>query len=271
MYLERIRSTGMAGNKYWYNNAWNKGAGTVNGLANCTCFCLGELLESSEAQEPKGYFTVPYQREGAFPTAKNWYSLWKGKKGVEPKVGGVVVWGATKGDGHVAFVLETKDAGTRGAWIKVCQSHYQGVYFEVKEYYVKKGVVTDGVGYPYIGCCYNTVKDLRTTRDKNLLQVEVLADELNVRMTPNGTSYAGRVCPKGLYNVYDRQKMGSYTWAQLDKDTWIALNDKDGWTKTYELETVEAKYKALLNAYEILSQKYTDLVLRYEKETGGKV
>jgi hypothetical protein len=268
MFLARVNSKGMPGNKLWYNPTYNKGANTVNALPNCTTFCVGESLEAIQAQVPMSFFVAPYDRDGAFPDASQWYKLWKGKKGLEPKAGGVCVWEG--GNGHVAFVLETRDAGSKGAWVKVCQSNYKGVYFEVKEYYVKVGQVTTGVGKKYIGCVYNDVKDLRTTRNKNLEQVEVLTDSLNARITPNGVVYAGRRVLKGIYTIFDKMRAGDYVWAQLDKDTWIALNDKDGWTKTYDIENCEARYRTLLSAYEKLSQKYTDLVMKYERETGKK-
>lgn len=270
MFLERVTSKGMAGNKFWYSKAWNKGAGTENGLANCTCFCVGAINESASVDNgitaPLSLFQPPYQSGGAFPDAKSWFTMWKGKKGSEPKVGGVCVWDGARG--HVAYVLETKDAGTKGAWVKVAQSNYKGAYFEMKEYYVKVGKTTEGVELKYIGCVYNDVRDMRVDRDEDHLQVKVLTDSLNVRMTPNGVVYSGRRCPKGIYNIYDRVKAGSYTWAQLDRDCWIALNDKDGWTKTYEIADCETRYRSLMNAYTILSEKYSELLVKYKKETG---
>ena len=171
-------------------------------------------------------------------------------------------------------MLETKDVGSKGAWIKVCQSNFGGKYFEVKEYTVKKGVITNGVGCPYVGCCYVDINDKRTTRNTDLLQVKVLADSLNVRTKPNGDIYHGRVCPRGLYTVLDTYKDSAYTWAKLDEGFWIATNDKVGWTETYQPttnDTIEQRYETLKVAYEALSQKYTDLVMRYQKETGKQV
>lgn len=265
----------MRGNKYWYNKTWNKGAGTANALPNCTCFCVGEAYEATQVTAPFQLFTAPFHNPGAFPDAYAWLMKWNGKKGVEPKVGGIAVWGQTKNNksGHVAFVLDTKDVGTAGAWIKVCQSNFRGTYFEVKEYTVKKGVITPGVGCPYIGCCYLDVKDKRTFRNTDLMQVKVKADSLNVRTKPNGDIYHGRACPQGLYTVLDTERDGKYTWAKLDENMWIALNDEDGWTETYNPTTnvtLEQRYETLKIAYEKLSQKYTDLALKYEKETGKK-
>lgn len=271
MYLQRISSAGMANNKLWYSKTWNHGAGTANGLPNCCAFALGEAYEETEVSAPFSMFTSPYQNAGAFPEANEWYSRWTLKKGVEPAVGGIAVWGGTSSQphGHVAVVLETKDVGTAGAWMKVAQSNFKGKYFEVKEYTVKKGQITAGVGCPYIGCCYLGIRDMRVKRDTSKVQVDVLANILNVRNKPNGTIYAGRKCPNGLYNILDTKKDGDYTWAKLDEGYWIALNDADGWTKTYGIDFLN--FETLKNAYEKLSQKYTDLVLRYERETGKKV
>ena len=278
MFLLRINSKGMVGNKFWYSRDWNHGAGTKNKMPNCTTGCIGFGYEAvcgcgGTVTEPYQMFKAPHHTPGAFPVAKDWYKCWILDKGIEPKVGGFAVWGASKSnpDGHVAFVLETKDVGSQGAWMRVCQSNYHGTYFEVKEYTVKLGVITPGVGCPYVGCCYNPIKDMRVERNINLLQVEVLTDSLNCRMTPGGVAYSGRRVPKGIYTIFDRMESGDYVWAELDNDCWIALNDKDGWTRTYEVETLEKRYATLQNAYEVLSQKYTDLVLRYEKETGKKV
>lgn len=266
MWLPRINSKGMANNKFWYDKYWNKGAGTVNGMANCTCCVIGLINENSGRDTPLSLFKPPYQSPGAFPNAKDFMKYWKGETGTEPRIGSVVQWDGTLG--HVAYVLDTKDAGSKGAWVKVAQSNFGGVYFEVKEYYVKVGKVTEGVGLKYSGCCYVNIEDMRTTRNKNLLQVEVLTDSLNARMTPNGIVYSGRRVAQGIYTIFDRMSAGDYVWAQLDNDTWIALNDEDGWTRTYEIEKMS--YDALMSAYEALSQKYTDLVMRYEKETGKK-
>lgn len=268
MFLERVNSNGMAGNKYWYSREWNHGAGTNNAMPNCTTFCVGEAYEETNVSKAFQMFNGDYTNPGAFPEAKYWYNSWVQKKGVEPQTGGIAVWGASKSfpKGHVAIVLDTKDVGSAGAWMRVAQSNYKGIYFEVKEYTVKKGQITPGVGCPYIGCCYLDINDMRVERNKNRLQVEVLADLLQARVTPNGRVYTGRRVPNGIYNVFDRMKAGDYTWAQLDKDTWVALNDKDGWTRTYEVEKMD--YATLKNAYDILSQKYTELALKYKKETG---
>lgn len=276
MFLERISANGMANNKYWYSKEFNRGAGTVNALPNCTCFCVGEVYEVTETDKPMSMFNGDYTRTGAFPHAKDFYKLWNGKKGIEPKIGGIAVWGASSSnsDGHVAIVLTYEDVGYKGAKIKVAQSSFRGKYFETKEYIVKKGEVTEGVGCPYIGCCYCNIKDMRVLRNTDLLQVDVKANLLNVRDKPNGTIYAGRKCPNGLYTILDLQKSGDYTWAKLDDNYWIALNDKDGWTVTYQPTTdltLEEKYNRLLRAYDTLSWKYSELVNKYEKETGKKV
>lgn len=264
MYLQRVNSKGMQGNRYWYAKAFNRGAGTVNALPNCTTFCIGEIWEETFAQLATKLFNIPYQNPGAFPNAKDWYAYWIGKKGVEPKTGGVAVWGSSKTNpnGHVAIVLDTIDEGTKGTRIKVCQSNYKGKYFEVKDYLVRKNQTTEGVGCPYLGCCYVDIDDIRTSRDENVFQVEVVADALNVRNKPNGVVYSGRRCPMGVYNVPGTKEEGGYVWAELQKDFWIALNDGAGWTKTYE-STFERRYEALKKAYDELLAKYEALLKGY--------
>ena len=235
IFTERLSSAGIKGNKYWYDTSYNRGAassGTM--LPNCTCFCQGRSCEIA-GQAVKIF---PKRSVGGFPDAKGWYSEsdWVGS--AEPVVGGVICWGAsTDKYGHVAICERVLGQTAAGWKILVSQSNYGGTFFETKEYTVKKGAKTSGVGYVYNGCLHNPyINDARTSRDTTKNQVEVLANKLKVRTTANGDVLEGRFAALGIYNVSEFKEAGDYLWAKLADDTWIATNDADGWTKTYYIE-----------------------------------
>lgn len=235
VFTERLSSTGIKGNKYWYDTSYNlgaKSAGTM--LPNCTCFCLGRSCEIA-GQAVKIF---PKRAVGGFPDAKGWYdeSDWVGS--AEPVVGGIICWGAsTDKYGHVAICERVLGKVSNGWKILVSQSNYGGTFFETKEYVVKKGAKTSGVGYVYNGCLHNPyINDIRTSRDTSKNQVEVLVDKLKVRTSANGNELSGRFVAPGTYNVIEFKEVGSYTWAKLADETWIATNDTEGWTKTYSIE-----------------------------------
>ena len=235
IFTERLSSAGIKGNKYWYDTSYNRGAassGTM--LPNCTTFCQGRSCEIA-GQAVKIF---PKRSVGGFPDAKGWYdeSDWVGS--AEPVVGGVICWGAsTDKYGHVAICERVLGQTSNGWKILVSQSNYGGTFFETKEYTVKKGAKTSGVGYVYNGCLHNPyINDARTSRDTTKNQVEVLANKLKVRTTANGDVLEGRFVALGIYNVSEFKEAGDYLWAKLADDTWIATNDADGWTKTYYIE-----------------------------------
>lgn len=69
-------------------------------------------------------------------------------------------------------------------------------------------------------------------RDETKNQVEVLADSLRCRKSPNGEIIKNLFCPIGIYDILET-KEDDYVWVRLADGLWIATNDKDGWTKTY--------------------------------------
>lgn len=83
-------------------------------------------------------------------------------------------------------------------------------------------------------------------------QVEVIADVLNVRLTPSTKGVIYCVCPKGVYDVLAETEADGYTWYQIEDDKWIATKEKS-WTidkpivKTQEeiIAELTAKVKAL--------------------------
>lgn len=59
-------------------------------------------------------------------------------------------------------------------------------------------------------------------RDENKDQIEVIVDNLRVRETPNGEIIG--IIPMGIYNYYETQENGEYTWYRIDESQWIAYN-----------------------------------------------
>jgi hypothetical protein len=175
---------------------------------NCTTFCQGRSCEIA-GQAVKIF---PKRSVGGFPDAKGWYdeSDWVGS--AEPVVGGVICWGAsTDKYGHVAICERVLGQTSAGWKILVSQSNYGGTFFETKEYTVKKGAKTTGVGYVYNGCLHNPyINDVRASRDTTKNQVEVLVDKLKVRTTANGDALEGRFTALGIYNVSEFKEAGDY-------------------------------------------------------------
>lgn len=238
MFLERKSKVGIDTSKYWNNASYTKGFHKTNG---CTWYAHGRTLEIYQATSPLKMFNG--RSTGGYPEACDWYRDWLYKKGEKPKVGGILVFtGGVNNFGHVAICEEIlKDNGN--SWrVLVSQSDWGGAYWSMKEITIRKGYRTNGyaVNLYYKGCCYNPyIDDKRVVRNKNKYQVQVLADMLSARKTPNGPKYEGQFIPQGIYNVLQTKKSGNYIWAQLDDNVWCALNDGAGWTKTYPIETAE--------------------------------
>lgn len=233
MFSERLSDAGIKNNKFWYDYSYNRGASAGLYLPNCTTYTMGRM---EEIANDKIKLNQSYHY-GGFPVAKNWYKDSDLEKGQEPKVGGALCWGGTNDKyGHVATVERVVSQNGDGSWnVLISQSNYEGTFFEVKQYTVAVGKKTAGVGYVYNGCIYNPgINDIRTTRDSSKRQVEVLVEKLCIRDAANGNKLPGRYCAPGLYDILLLQKVGDYTWAKLQDNQWIALNDEANWTKTYE-------------------------------------
>lgn len=232
MFSERLSSADIKNNKYWYDVNYNKGAKSAGTrLPNCTTYALGR----SEEIAGQAVKIFPNISVGGFYDAKEWYdkSDWVGSN--QPVEGGILCWGAsTDKYGHVA-ICERVLGNTGNGWkVLVSQSNYGGTFFETKEYVVNRGSKTSGVGFIYNGCLHNPyIRDIRVDRDATKNQVEVLVDLLKLRKDANGDVVEGLFAAPGIYNIIEIKESGNYTWAKLDTERWIALNDIEGWTKTY--------------------------------------
>lgn len=264
MFLNRLSETGINESPYYASHEFNHAYPGNNWLPNCTAYAMSRVQEGMEAKDPVKLFKD--RDPGGFPTAKDFYSTWNMDKGQEPKVGSILCWGkSTDKYGHVAYVEEVSK-NTNGWHVKVSQSNFGGAFFETKEYDVESGKVTKGVGYLYQGSCYSPINDLRTTRNRDRLQVEIFGDLVRVRKSPNGEAYKGLYCPKGLYNIIQTAEVGAYAWAMLSEGYWIATSKE--WATLYPTETtgkiaeLEAELTSLMsenaNLNKILEQTKTE-------------
>lgn len=279
MFKERLSENGIRESKYFNDNSLNAFAGTNLQMPNCTAYCVFRISESIDGVV-NVRDNIIFARKGA-PEANLWYpqTLWK--KGSRPKVGAIACWDGASG--HVAIVERINSDGS----ITVSQSNHKKTFWELKTYSPEVDKVTPGVGLPFQGYIYNPyIKDLRTEKSNDILQVEVVADHLNVRTAPNGDVYTGRFCPVGTYNVLSIEHNGDYDWAKIDDSSYIALNE-GVWTKLNKsikpepspeptpspettLEVAIATMQADLSLYEIYKAKLKDdydIIGRLMKET----
>ena len=278
LFCPRYSKDGMKNNKYWYDKTWNAGfndgASGDSALPNCVTYASGRFSE----ENGQNLRNIMKDYKG-FSNANRWYSDTSMDKGSTPKLGAIACFGGTLG--HVAIVEAINDDGT----ITVSQSNYQAKkdynssnYFQVKTY--KKfevGKVASGVGLMFQGYIYPPNLRYAVTRDKTKDQVEVLADRLKVRKSANGDWQEGIFAHLGIFDIQEVKTAGDYTWAKLDDECWIALNDKDEWTKTYLKESddtdhgpneddYKTKYEELLVKYNTLNANYVALENDYKSE-----
>lgn len=259
LFCPRFSKQGMLNNPYWYDKSINAGAVGDSLLPNCTTYASGRFSELNGENTRN----IMNGRTG-FGNAKEWYSQTKLEKGSSPRLGAIACFDGTLG--HVSIVESINDDGT----VTVSQSNYQSRkdynsinYFQIKTYKLEVGKVASGVGLRFQGYIYPPNVRYAVQRDTTNDQVEILADRLKVRKSPNGDWVEGIFAPLGIYNIQDVQTAGEYTWAKLDDECWIALNDKDGWTKTYLKEVVDDKnvaYNELLEKYKLLENNFNNAI-----------
>lgn len=266
MFVERLSADGIQTSPYYQDNKYCAFNGTPNGMPNCTAYAFARSAELSAPNIIRDF--VVFNRKGA-DNACRWFqeTLWS--KGKEPRLGAIACWDGELG--HVAIVEQIN-----GDSVTVSQSNYGGTYWELKTYKPTIGEVTKGVGLVFQGYIYNPfIEDSRTDRNESE-QVEVIADRLRVRKSPNGEIYEGLYCPQGIYNVLDKAVNGGYTWAKLNENYWIALNDGK-WTRYYnatgkndgdfdtlcvEMSNCLEEIKTLKNSLELARSKYARLAER---------
>lgn len=223
MFLERLVSTGMQGNPYWYSLDYNWFAKADLWLPNCTTFCCGRVSEECgknvKAEVPRG-------------NASSWYdaSKWVGSK--TPKVGAIACFAGSLG--HVAIVERINADGS----VLLSQSNYNrgttaernANYFQLVTTNLIPGKQASKVGLKFQGYLLNPyVVDKRVERDKSKRQVEVTMEKVRARKFAGGEAYTGLFIPIGVYNILEE----SGDWLRVDDEVWFS---KGEWAQIYEPE-----------------------------------
>lgn len=140
-------------------------------------------------------------------------------------------------------------------------------------FYVNENVkILNAKNYVFKQCPKTAIKGV--LRDESKKQIEVLATNLRMRLTPNG-AIIGYV-PMGIYNILGEQG----EWKQIDKDIWIAHNPT--WSKLYEIkeiveeevkedivEEIEEEIKEVINddqKNEIIEKSFLQTILKFIKK-----
>lgn len=155
-----------------------------------------------------------------------------------PTLGGIMVWAKGKpgysadGVGHVGIVEKIIDDNT----IYTSESAYGGSAFYNSTRKNTNGRWGMGSAYSFRACIINpAVKTVKVTptvkRDETKEQVQVLIDNLNVRMEASTKGTRIGYAKKGYYNILDKKVSGNYTWLKIANDQFIAF-DKE-WAKMY--------------------------------------
>ena len=250
MFLERLISTGMQDNPYWYSLTYNWFAKDDLWLPNCTCFVCGVMSEKAgknvKAEIPRG-------------NAQTWYdaSKWIGSK--TPKVGAIAVWGGGK-YGHVGCVERVNADGT----CVISQSNYTrkskadliANYFVIGTYKCEVGKVTKGIGWTFLGFLLNPyIQDKRVKRDNSKRQVEVFEERVRARKSPNGEIYKGQFIPMGIYNILEENG----DWLRVDDNVWFS---KGSWCRIYENDALKKELESLIAQRDALNKKIEELKKR---------
>lgn len=258
MFLARLSEAGIKESPFYNDNSLSAFNGTANAMPNCTAYAFARTAELCAPTNVRD--NVLFARKGA-DNAKMWYSTTLWKKGSVPKPGAIACWDGELG--HVAVVEEVLDDGS----VLVSQSNYGGTFFETREYSCKVGEVTDGVGLVFQGYIYNPYANDKRTDSIHDGQVDVHADRLRARKSPNGELYEGLYCPIGTYDVISIVHEGDYDWAKIDDGVWIAMND--GWTvlreatETGDFEAYAKELDSILGEIRTLKKRLENERRRY--------
>lgn len=85
------------------------------------------------------------------------------------------------------------------------------------------------------------VKPEPVTIDETKHQVEVIADQLRVRILPSLNAAIYCISKKGIFNVLEEITADGYRWFKIESDRWIATKE-GSWTidKPSSLETIDS-------------------------------
>lgn len=228
---------------------------------NCTCGLTIQIAEQYDhpirnngESGLMGNANTYFDKSGLKNT---WLNEWKSVNQIQ--VGCAICYDGwyTNGNncgGHVQFVYDIDYANDK---VLIGESLYKTLAYQTR--WIKIPKQNEEVflfnGYRFV--CQGFLIppysiDKRVSRDSSKEQVEIIADELRVRKSPNGEVYEGQYFLTGIYNVQEIKEDG-IKWAKLGDEIWVGLDER--YVKHYPKQTEEIDYKKLyLEAQEKLDK-----------------
>ena len=255
--------------KYFHDSTVNPKATITDGLADCDCFVLGEILSEglpSPVSSPKNADTWHKK------LTNGWYVIPFNANKVE--VGDVIQW--VKGC-HVARVSKIKNGV-----IYINGSFYTGIHG--RAYYngsfdKRTGIKSMKELWEYMYSKYpsrvfhnwkldtessyvgskpeNIIKPPKVTpveKNKSVDQINILTNEQNIRDKNNKIIGVSR---KGYYNVLSTKKDSTYTWYEIENGKWVA--GVTGRVIYYPGEKNAAEIKKLQDEIKALEKQKADI------------
>lgn len=260
-----MRTTKPANNKYYITldkGGWNNAIQgyptdkTANVLANCVGYANGRFAEIQAKN--KCTYQLVCNAENFIESAKN-----KGLKVSDvPVLGGIMVWqgGSTlsgsDGAGHVAVVEKILELDKDGAPCKIytSESSYGSTAFFNSTRANTNGRWGMASGFKFRGCIINPACNINdqvtpnVARNENVNQLQVLVDQLRVRIAPGTSKDTLGYATKGYYNYYETKTADNYTWYRIATNQWVAY-DKEWETilprKETEVEILKRQVEKL--------------------------
>lgn len=153
----------------------------------------------------------------------------------KPTLGGIMVWQKGSldwqdGAGHVGIVEKILDDNT----IYTSESAWGGSAFYNSTRNNNNGRWGMGAAYKFRACIINpAVKTLKVTstvkRNEEKDQVEVLVEDLNVRVDTSTKATRIGYAKLGYYNVLEKVNANNYTWLKIAENQFIAYDEE--WEK----------------------------------------
>ena len=97
-------------------------------------------------------------------------------------------------------------------------------------------------------------------RNTEITQLQVIENQLNVRLDHSTSSQSIGFCPVGIYNIVSSYKDDKYTWYEIEKGKWVANNGT--WCKLLAAEK---------NEIVLTKKKYDELCEKLWKYLKDKV
>ncbi len=235
--------TKMSSSKYYNGLPYTTNVKSLR-LPNCVTYALGRMCEQLDRpvtnwqSMPTATNDPMFNRTG-FGNACDWYSQAIWDKGYIPKLGGILCYETTsiatgkKGLGHVAYVEDIDEA--RGV-ITVSASDYSGQYWYQKELPLTCAWIGATYKFKYLGCIYpratfDVPEVTPVERNNELHQVEVLNDNLRVRLEPSLSGEIYCYAKLGIYNILSETEADNYRWFEIEDGKYIAYSSS--WAKEY--------------------------------------